>query len=385
MELGEGSSPQDQKQRSGENVMQQEGKITGLGGAKRRGRGRVKLLQLSSDCQAEHIPQPVYTSHSSCVTMKLNWIIASIVVLMLLLSVPGIRGYELEYFDCRSPTKIQKFARPSVCNPVTANEETPLGVTYEVLTESSTRELQGYSCEILTSEWRYRCGVFSHLKLASVPHLLRHSSVTVPECRRMIRRESYTPPGRVSGMPLQLNTWNYFSLMASGDLEAYPDHIECQGQETRHGDELVENEVVLIELRIMIRNEEYLASHGLVESATDHLSLPCSVPEEGCQTSEKTYIWKDPGNECNLRRVRTIAPNRTQDTWLVDHHNQLLFNNTGVYPNPGCKMTLRTTQLDNVYLADLTRAETRAQVYPLHTGSGGSTIPFFLPIYFGKS
>ena len=80
----------------------------------------------------------------------------------------------------------------------------------------------------------------------------------------MIRRESYTPPGRVSGMPLKLNTWNYFSLTASGDLEAYPDHMECTCQETRHGDELVENEVVLMELRIRIRNEEYLANHGLV-------------------------------------------------------------------------------------------------------------------------
>ena len=86
-------------------------------------------------------------------------------------------------------------------------------------------------------------------------------------------------------MPLKLNTWNYFSMTASGDLAAYPDHMECTGQETRHGDELVENEVVLIEIRIRIRNEEYLANHGLVESSTDHLAIPCSVPEEGCQTS----------------------------------------------------------------------------------------------------
>ena len=60
MELGEGSSPQDKKQRSGENVMQQEGEeTTGLGGAKRRGRGRVKLLQLSSDCQSEKHPSTI--------------------------------------------------------------------------------------------------------------------------------------------------------------------------------------------------------------------------------------------------------------------------------------------------------------------------------------
>ncbi|MCP4118917.1 MAG: hypothetical protein GY737_26680, partial [Desulfobacteraceae bacterium] len=161
----------------------------------------------------------------------------------------------MEYYDCRSPTKIQKFARPSICDPLTANDETPLGGTYEVLTEGQTREMQGHSCEILVSEWRYRCGVFGHLKLASVPSLLRPSPVTKNECRRMVRSEKYTPPGRVSGMHLHFNQWNYFSITASGDLEAYPDHVECQGEETRHGDELVENEVVLIGLRIMVRNE----------------------------------------------------------------------------------------------------------------------------------
>jgi hypothetical protein len=342
-----------------------EGEITGLGGAKRRGRGRVKLLQLKSDSRAEHILPPFYSACKPLVTMNFKWILAIIVMIMLLLSVPGIQGYDLDYYDCRTPSSIEKYARPSICDPTTTNEETTLGMTYEVLTESATRELQGHSCEIVTSEWRYRCGIFSHLKLASVPHLLRHASVSVPECRRMVRRESYTPPGRVTGMPLKLNTWNYFSMTASGDLAAYPDHMECTGQETRHGDELVENEVVLIEIRIRIRNEEYLANHGLVESSTDHLAIPCNVPEEGCQTSEKTYIWKDPGNECNLKRIRTIAPNKTQDTWLVDHHHQLLFNDTGVYPSPSCKMVLKTTQLDNVHLADLTRAETREQVYPL--------------------
>ncbi|MCP4054030.1 MAG: hypothetical protein GY739_13365, partial [Mesoflavibacter sp.] len=116
---------------------------------------------------------------------------------------------------------------------------------------------------------------------------------------------------------------------------------------------------------IMVRNEEYLANHGLVESATEHLTLPCTVPEDGCETEQRTYVWKDPGNECNLRRVRTIAPNRTQNTWLVDHHNQLLFNDTGVYPSPSCKLTLKTTQFDNIYLVDMTQAGVRDRVFPL--------------------
>ena len=93
MELGEGSRPPDKQQRRGENVMQREG------GASRRGRVRVKLLQLNSDCQAEHILPPSYSAYKPLVTMNFNWILAIIVMLILLLSVPGIRGYELDYYD----------------------------------------------------------------------------------------------------------------------------------------------------------------------------------------------------------------------------------------------------------------------------------------------
>ena len=76
------------------------------------------------------------------------------------------------------------------------------------------------------------------------------------------------------GLPLWLNTWNYFQVTASGDLEAFPDHMTCQGQETRQGEELVKNEVVLLELRVMARDELFLINQGNIESQTKHLQLP---------------------------------------------------------------------------------------------------------------
>ena len=95
-------------------------------------------------------------------------------------------GYSLKYFDCRSPTRIDKFARPTACDPFAADEEVAARTTFEVLAE--TREVSGWSCEVIHSEWRYRCGLFSHLKLSGVPHLLRHSPVTGADCRGMVRR-----------------------------------------------------------------------------------------------------------------------------------------------------------------------------------------------------
>ena len=82
--------------------------------------------------------------------------------------------------------------------------------------------------------------------------------MTGADCRGMVRRQEYIPEGQAVGLPLRLNTWNYFQVTASGDLEAFPDHMTCQGQETRHGEELVKNEVVLLELRVMVRDEMFL-------------------------------------------------------------------------------------------------------------------------------
>ena len=89
-----------------------------------------------------------------------------------------VSGYSLEYYDCRYPTKINKFARPTVCDPLAAEEEVATRSSFEVLTLAEVREVPGWSCEVIVSEWRYRCSVFSHMKLSGVLHLLRHSAVT---------------------------------------------------------------------------------------------------------------------------------------------------------------------------------------------------------------
>ena len=119
----------------------------------------------------------------------------------------------------------------------------------------------------------------------------------------------------------------------------------------------------MLKLRIMVRDENFIINNAIIESQTKHLQLPCTVQEEGCQTSSKTYIWKNTAGDCNLHRVRTIAPNRTKGTWLIDQCNQLRLNVTGVYPVPGWELVLKTRQLDNVFLAELAKAETRNKIY----------------------
>ncbi len=229
------------------------------------------------------------------------------------------------------------------------------GSTFEVLTLA----------EVIVSEWQYRCGVFSHMKLSGVPHLLRHSAVTNEDCRGMVRRELNIPEDRTVGLPLQMNTWNYFQLTASGNLEAYPSYLTCKGQETRHGEDLVENEVILLELRVRVRNEMFLIHQGHVESMTDHLQLTCTVREEGCQTSAKTYVWRNKEAPCNLHRVRSISPSHTRSTWLVDHRSQMLLNITGSFAAPGYDLTVRTTQLENIFVVEMAKTDIRVKVHQM--------------------
>ena len=166
--------------------------------------------------------------------------------------------------------------------------------------------------------------------------MLRHSVVTPEKCRGMVRSEHFTPEGRTAGMSLKFNTWNYYQLTASGNLQAYPSYLTCKGQETRHGEELVENEVTLLELRVRVKNEKFLIHKSNVESVTDHLQLPCMVREKGCETTARTYVWTNKETPCNLHRIRSISPSYTRSTWLVDHFSQLLLNVMGSFDAPGC-------------------------------------------------
>ena len=89
-------------------------------------------------------------------------------------------------------------------------------------------------------------------------------------------------------------------MNTSGDLEAYPDHVVCQGEEIKEGDKLTDNALVLMELRVMIQYEKFLASHKRMESKSEHMELLCNVPELGCKMGRQIYVWEDSNCECPL-------------------------------------------------------------------------------------
>ncbi|MCP3668083.1 MAG: hypothetical protein GY696_37270 [Gammaproteobacteria bacterium] len=63
---------------------------------------------------------------------------------MLLMCVTGIHTYSINYFDCRKPTLIKQFWRPSVCTSLQeTSSEKALRKSFEVFAENTVRELAG--------------------------------------------------------------------------------------------------------------------------------------------------------------------------------------------------------------------------------------------------
>ena len=100
--------------------------------------------------------------------------LASCLIALILLS--GTQNYKVDYHDCRAPTRMEKFVGPTACAvAIATGEKTTRENIWGPLTETATREILGWSCELITSEWRYQCGATSQLKLVAVLHLMSSS------------------------------------------------------------------------------------------------------------------------------------------------------------------------------------------------------------------
>ena len=99
--------------------------------------------------------------------------------LLLLCLLEGVQAYQVEFQDCRDSTLLERFMESTACAAETTPGEQPLGKTYAILTESTTREVAGWSCELLKTEWR------SQLRLAALPYIRKHVQLSVEECRNM--------------------------------------------------------------------------------------------------------------------------------------------------------------------------------------------------------
>ncbi|MCP3667655.1 MAG: hypothetical protein GY696_35055 [Gammaproteobacteria bacterium] len=166
-------------------------------------------------------------------------------------------------------------------------------------------------------------------------------------------------------MHLRTGEWSYDEVDQEEQLLEDQDRLRCpKGGHGPKGHPALPSHL-LIDRQVRTQLEPLVVNNGQVRSMDGHLQLPCLARKNGCQILHRTYVWPAETGDCQLKYICTISLNRTQETWLVDHHHKLLLNQTGMYSMPGCRLTLAATQLRNLYLVDLSLPEWRQAVQGL--------------------
>jgi hypothetical protein len=293
-------------------------------------------------------------------------------------------SYVLTGWDCANPTHVTAFNKDKLCEQGPNYLEQPLEQKHMVLQHVKVREAKGYSCELTVSQWTFRCGVWGHLKVTSVPTLQRPQKIDPEACRDLARTRVYEIQGKTGPLSFQLNHPLFFTVDMVGALVNSPSGVGCEGEDVHFEGQLYRNELVLQERRLLVKEETYIVEDDQVESMTDHLTLPCPYTELSCVTGQATYIWEHLGRDCPLRLVRSILPSLVLDAFLVDHQAQFFINRTGPVSIVNCPFETYATSHEELYIstdpaaAELPRVSARDMNIPLQAQVHAAYVGFTL-------
>ena len=231
-------------------------------------------------------------------------------------------SYSMTYHDCSHPTSVVEINVRSICEESIQKEETKK--TYTVLQKRGHQELTGYSCTITKSEFEIYCGSFSHQKLVKPPDIEIPVEVSQQECLSLYNHQRYiTSYGTTHEAKLGETI---FTAGEKGVISEGNGNIYCQGEEMRVGDQIVKQILILSQYRVKVLEEKFILDRNRVEVIGDHLRLPeeCTPEKGACSAGGTTYIWKYQ-QKCPYVKIRQLELDQTENGYLVDHHNKLVF------------------------------------------------------------
>ena len=273
-------------------------------------------------------------------------------LLVILCIVPPGWTYTVSYHDCTQPSTIQAYQTSTVCNQQhNITSEMPYKPV-TILQQPEIHELTGHSCSIKKSSFYFKCGVWSHLKLGSVPKIGRHLSLTTNKCSDMINTLSYSNRFLPSGITLTMNEPIFYSVTEVGSLIEEDDAIKCIGDKFRADNGALHTDVVeLAQYEVLIEQKTFLVKQSRIEVKDDHLSLSCHAHHRGCITGSSTYVWPDIPNSCKLNVINHLdQPMIVQDSYLLDHQHKILLNMSEEITVEGCSFPVRKTEYNNIFV-----------------------------------
>ena len=257
--------------------------------------------------------------------------------------------YQLQAHDCLRPQNLQRFQRSTMCEDQQGESTT---TNWVVAQKAKTRSLQGFSCSLKYSEWIFKCGAWSHLKVGGVPKVLHHQEVSPTWCRELSSRRKFKLAGHLDSKMIYLDRVNVFPIITVGSLKEKADHIVCSGESLHFANEFHTNLVQLKEFHLTVSHEQFRTDGHRLESLSSHLQLPCKVEDRGCITGSQTFIYDPPAQSCPVQRIRNIRTKEVMKTYVLDEHKGILLNKTKRTRLSQCPFELVATQFDDLYLVE---------------------------------
>ena len=273
-----------------------------------------------------------------------NWLLALVLL-------HQVTSYSLDYYDCTKAKTIRKYARDTMCtpSPITATETT----TYKILQLAKVTRFSGYSCRMEVSTFTFKCGAWSHLKLASIPEIEHISTISEEWCQSMVNHRKFKADKTGQTFPLEIGQVNIIPIIELGSLVEKDDHLVCTGETYHSGNTMHTNVVLLREYKVLLTKEEFATDGTSTEVTTAKVSLPCPPSSNGCVTGDGTYIWTESTNKCNLQVIKEFKPTIVLSTYLLDTSQHILINNTGSTRLVNCDGELLKTNYPSIFLASL--------------------------------
>ena len=189
------------------------------------------------------------------------------------------------------------------------------------------------------------------MKLADIPDIELNSGLSVNNCNDFINSKKYISKDGVSNQLIMGET--ILKIVEKGMIKDKNNAVSCKGQAQKLGSEIIDNIIVIAQIKIVLMEENFIINNGEVEVINDHIILDCRPSAAGCRTMDKTYIWGKGKSNCPIRKIRNL--NLKEDKgYLVDEQANVLLKKLGTIPAPaGCTNSiLYQTEYEGIFLSE---------------------------------
>ena len=239
------------------------------------------------------------------------------------------KQYNTFAYNCHSPVSIQYIDKEERCHFQSDNTKIHKTQNWDILVHPTKLTNSGYWCSIVRSSIQIRCGVWSYIQLIAVPETEVQVHIPASLCQSMIQEKVYrTEEGQE--VKLDPTKENVITMTLGGEFHATDTKVNyCQGTDRKVGTGIIENALVLEQLKINIRNTTILSEPGhrlLSDFDWAYLPTNCKVHQNFCYTQKGTYIWdpSDSPKNCIFEYYRDGQFQLVQPNTFLDPHNKIV-------------------------------------------------------------